>query len=53
VIGLGDDQDLKELPAPLGLHPAGTARDERYVLTIDRAGIRLRPGTGRRRRPER
>jgi len=42
VIGLGDDQDLKELPAPLGLHPAGTARDERYVLTIDRAGIRLR-----------
>jgi hexosaminidase len=42
VIGLGDDPDLTGLPAPLGLHPAGTARDERYVLTIDRAGIRLR-----------
>jgi len=42
VIGLGDDPDLQGLPAPLGLHPTGTARDERYVLTIDRAGIRLR-----------
>ena len=42
VIGLADDADLDGLPAPAGLHPAGTARDERYVLTIDRAGIRIR-----------
>jgi hexosaminidase len=41
-IDLGEDPDLQGLPAPLGLHPAGTVRDERYVLTIDRAGIRLR-----------
>ncbi|HLK79771.1 MAG TPA: family 20 glycosylhydrolase [Streptosporangiaceae bacterium] len=42
VVSLGDDADLDRLPAPLGLHPAGTARDERYLLAIDRAGIRLR-----------
>jgi hypothetical protein len=42
VASLGDDADLDRLPAPLGLHPAGTARDERYLLAIDRAGIRLR-----------
>jgi hexosaminidase len=42
VVGLGDDADLDGLPAPAGLHPAGTARDERYVLTIGPAGIRLR-----------
>ncbi len=42
VIGLGADPDLDGLPAPLGLHPAGTARDERYVLAIDPAGIKLR-----------
>jgi hexosaminidase len=42
VIDLGDDPDLAGLPPPLGLDPAGTARDERYALTVDRAGIRLR-----------
>lgn len=40
-IGLGEDPDLQGLPAPLGLHPAGTARDERYALTVDRSGVRL------------
>jgi hexosaminidase len=42
VIGLGDDRDLAGLPAPLGLDPAGSARDERYALTVEAAGIRLR-----------
>ena len=41
-IDLGEDPGLQALPAPLGLHPAGTARDERYALTVDRSGIRLR-----------
>ncbi len=42
VIDLGDDPDFAGLPAPLGLDPAGTQRDERYALTVDRSGIRLR-----------
>jgi hypothetical protein len=42
VIDLGDDPDFAGLPAPLGLDPAGPPRDERYALTIDRSGIRLR-----------
>jgi hexosaminidase len=42
VIDLGDDPDFAGLPAPLGLDPAGTPRDERYALSVDRAGIRLR-----------
>ncbi len=42
VIDLGGDPDLAGLPAPLGLDPAGAPRDERYALTVDRSGIRLR-----------
>ena len=42
VIDLGDDPDFAGLPAPLGLDPAGTPRDERYALAVDRSGIRLR-----------
>jgi len=42
VIALGDDPDFAGLPAPLGLDPAGSPRDERYALTVDRSGIRLR-----------
>jgi hexosaminidase len=42
VIDLGDDPDLAGLPAPLGLDPAGPSRDERYALTVDGSGIRLR-----------
>ena len=42
VIDLGGDPDLAGLPAPLGLDPAGPPRDERYALTVDRSGIRLR-----------
>ena len=41
-IDLGDAPDFAGLPAPLGLHPAGPPRDERYALTVDRSGIRLR-----------
>ena len=41
-IDLGDDPDLAGLPAPLGFDPAGLPRDERYALTVDRSGIRLR-----------
>src|SRR5580658_10501173 len=41
-IDLGDAPDLAGLPAPLGLDPAGPSRDERYALTVDRSGIRLR-----------
>src|SRR5580693_9140281 len=41
-IDLGDAPDLAGLPAPLGLDPAGPPRDERYTLTVDRSGIRLR-----------
>jgi hypothetical protein len=41
-IDLGDAPDLAGLPAPLGLDPAGPPRDERYALTVDRSGIRLR-----------
>ena len=42
VIDLGDDPDFAGLPAPLGLDPDGPLRDERYALTVDRSGIRLR-----------
>jgi hexosaminidase len=42
VIDLGDDPGFAGLPAPLGLDPAGSPRDERYALTVDRSGIRLR-----------
>ena len=42
MIDLGDEPDFASLPAPLGLHPAGPSRDERYALTVDRSGIRLR-----------
>ena len=42
VIDLGDAPDFAGPPAPLGLDPAGTPRDERYALTVDRSGIRLR-----------
>jgi len=41
-IDLGDAPDLASLPAPLGLDPAGPPRDERYALTVDRSGVRLR-----------
>jgi hexosaminidase len=42
VIDLGDAPDFAGLPPPLGLDPAGPSRDERYALTVDRSGIRLR-----------
>ena len=42
VIDLGDDPDLAGRPAPLGLDPSGSVRDERYVLTVEPARIRLR-----------
>ena len=42
MIDLGDHPDLAGLPAPLGLDPAGPPRDERYALTVDRSGIKLR-----------
>jgi hexosaminidase len=42
VIDLGDDPDFAGLPAPLGLDPDGPLRDERYALTVDRSGIKLR-----------
>src|SRR5580658_2691585 len=41
-IDLGDAPDLAGLPAPLGLDPTGPPLDERYALTVDRSGIRLR-----------
>jgi hexosaminidase len=42
VIGLGDDPDFGRLPVPLGVDPAGTRGDERYLLAVGPAGITLR-----------
>jgi hexosaminidase len=42
VIDLADDPDFAGLPAPLGIDPAGAPADERYLLTVDPAGVRLR-----------
>jgi Glycosyl hydrolase family 20, domain 2 len=42
VIGLGQDPDFARLPAPLGIDPAGTPGDERYLLAIDQHRITLR-----------